>query len=116
MCTTECFLDGYAIEDKSIPLDVYRALGETIPGGVYHNRLAALARELKIHMVAGMLEADGEARYNTAALISPAGDRHTLADLESGDQSPLRCTTGSDYRGPVVPYRNSQTSVASVRG
>jgi len=27
VCTTECFLDGYAIADKSIPLDTYRALG-----------------------------------------------------------------------------------------
>jgi predicted amidohydrolase len=26
VCTTECFLDGYAIADKSIPLDTYRAL------------------------------------------------------------------------------------------
>ena len=24
VCTTECFLDGYAIADKSIPLDIYR--------------------------------------------------------------------------------------------
>ena len=26
VCTTECFLDGYAIDDKSIPLDTYRAM------------------------------------------------------------------------------------------
>src|ERR1700704_1807630 len=31
VCTTECFLDGYAIKDKSIPLEDYRALGEPIP-------------------------------------------------------------------------------------
>jgi N-carbamoylputrescine amidase len=73
VCTTECFLDGYAIADKSIPLDVYRSLGEPIPEGAYFKRLAALARELKIVLVAGMLEADGEARCNTAALISPEG-------------------------------------------
>jgi predicted amidohydrolase len=73
VCTTECFLDGYAIADKSIPLDVYRALGEPIPEGTYYKRLAALARQLKIHLVAGMLEADGEARCNTAVLISPEG-------------------------------------------
>ena len=35
VCTTECFLDGYAIADKSIPLDGYRALGEPIPDGKY---------------------------------------------------------------------------------
>jgi predicted amidohydrolase len=73
VCTTECFLDGYAIADKSIPLDDYRRLGEPVPGGAYCRRLAALAGELKIHLVAGMLEADGEARYNTAVLFGPDG-------------------------------------------
>ena len=62
VCTTECFLDGYAIADKSIPLKEYRSLGEPIPGGRYYRRLAALAGELKVHLVAGMLESDGDAR------------------------------------------------------
>jgi predicted amidohydrolase len=73
VCTTECFLDGYAIQDKSIPLDVYRSLGEPIPGGVYFQRLTRLADELDIYLIAGMLEADGEARYNTAVLVGPDG-------------------------------------------
>lgn len=73
VCTTECFLDGYAIADKSIPLETYRALGEPIPAGPYYRRLAALARELKIQLIAGMLEADGANRYNTAAIIGPDG-------------------------------------------
>jgi hypothetical protein len=47
--TTECFLDGYAIADKSIPLDEYRSLGEPIPAGPHFRRLAALADELNIH-------------------------------------------------------------------
>lgn len=72
--TTECFLDGYAIKDKSIPLVDYRALGEPIPNGKYFQRLASLARELKIHLVAGMTEADGELRYNTSVLIGPDGE------------------------------------------
>ncbi len=73
VCTTECFLDGYAIADKSIPLDTYRALGEPIPDGPYFRQLAALAKELKIHLLAGMLEADGDARFNTAVLLGPDG-------------------------------------------
>jgi predicted amidohydrolase len=73
VCTTECFLDGYAIADKSIPLEEYRKLGEPIPAGTYYRRLASLAGELKIRLVAGMLEADGEQRYNTAVLIGPEG-------------------------------------------
>jgi predicted amidohydrolase len=73
VCTTECFLDGYAIADKSIPLDDYRRLGEPIPAGKYYQRLAALTGELKIHLIAGMLEADGDDRFNTAVLIGPDG-------------------------------------------
>jgi len=71
--TTECFLDGYAFDDPKIPLDDYRALGEPIPSGPYYQRLAALARELKIYLIAGMLEADGKDRYNTAVFIGPDG-------------------------------------------
>lgn len=71
--TTECFLDGYAIADKSIPLDRYRDLGEPIPDGEYFQRLTKLTAELKIHLIAGMLEADGEHRFNTAVLIDPEG-------------------------------------------
>jgi predicted amidohydrolase len=73
VCTTECFLDGYAIKDKAIPLDEYRALGEPIPDGPFYRRLAALADRLDIHLVAGMLEAEGDQRYNTAVLIDPDG-------------------------------------------
>ena len=73
VCTTECFLDCYSIADKSIPLDDFRALGEPIPSGEYFVRLSKLAKELKIHLVAGMLEADGQQRYNTAVLIGPDG-------------------------------------------
>lgn len=73
ICTTECFLDGYAIADKSIPLEVYRTLGEKVPDGPYCRRLAGLAGELKVHLVAGLTEADGEARYNTAVLFGPDG-------------------------------------------
>jgi predicted amidohydrolase len=71
--TTECFLDGYAIADKSIPLEIYRALGEPIPAGPYFRRLQRLADELDIHLVAGMLEADGELRHNTTVILGPDG-------------------------------------------
>jgi predicted amidohydrolase len=73
VCTTECFLDGYAIDDKTIPLEQYRALGEPIPDGPYYRRLAALADRLDIYLVAGMLESDGDERYNTAVFIDPDG-------------------------------------------
>ncbi len=71
--TTECFLDGYAIADKSIPLETFRGLGEPIPGGKFVKRLMSLADELDIHLIAGMLEADGEERFNAAVVFSPNG-------------------------------------------
>ncbi len=102
--TTECFLDGYAIADKSIPLDVYRALGEPIPAGGYYRKLAALAGELKIHLVAGMLEADGDARYNTAVLISPEGELlGKYRKQELGHES-VRNTPGSSSPVFTTPY------------
>ena len=99
VCTTECFLDGYAIKDKSIPLDEYRALGEEVPGGEYFERLSELAGELKITLIAGMLEADGEHRYNTAVVIGPDGKLigryrkqelgHELVRNTPGTESPV---------------------------
>ena len=56
VCTTECFLDGYSIEDKSISLEEFRSLGEPIPGGRYYEKLQKLADELDIHLIVGILE------------------------------------------------------------
>lgn len=102
VCTTECFLDGYAIADKSIPLDTYRALGEAIPDGPNFRKLAALADDLDIHLIAGLLEADGELRYNTAVLIGPDGKlvgeyrkqklQHELVRNTPGNESPIFAT------------------------
>ena len=104
VCTTECFLDGYAIKDKSIPLEEYRALGEMIPGGPYYERLASLAEELEIHLVAGMLEADGDDRFNTAALIGPDGDLiGKYRKQELGHES-VRNTAGSESPVFETPY------------
>ncbi len=97
--TTECFLDGYAIRDKTIPIDAWRALGESIPGGVYLERLQSLADELDIHLVAGMLEREGRATYNAAVIIDPEGRLvgsyrkqhlgHELVRNTCGDSSPI---------------------------
>jgi predicted amidohydrolase len=74
VCTTECFLDGYAIRDKTIPLETYRALGEPIPTGKFYEQLRMLTDRLNIYLVAGMLEADGDQRFNTAVLIDSGGN------------------------------------------
>jgi predicted amidohydrolase len=102
--TTECFLDGYAIADKSIPLADYRALGEPIPKGAYFKRLAALAAELKIHLVAGMTEAEGEARYNTAVLLGPDGQLLSKYRKQKLEHEAVRNTPGASCPVLQTPF------------
>lgn len=72
--TTECALDGYAVAERKKLADAdWRALGEPIPSGAYFKKLAALAKELKIYLIAGLTEADGDQRYNTVVIIGPDG-------------------------------------------
>ena len=104
VCTTECFLDGYAIADKSIPLEQYRGLGEPIPQGEYFRKLAGLARELKILLVAGMLEADGEARYNTAVSISARGELIGKYHKQQLDHESVRNTAGTNSSVSVTSH------------
>jgi predicted amidohydrolase len=104
VCTPECFLDGYAIADKGIPLDDYRRLGEPIPGGVYIRRLTALAGELKLHLIAGMLEADGEARYNTAVLLGPDGKLLGKYRKQKLGHESVRNTPGTESPVFATPF------------
>jgi beta-ureidopropionase len=96
VCTTECFLDGYAIADKTIPLEQYRALGEPIPQGEYFRRLSGLAKELNIFLIAGMLEADGERRFNTAVLIGPRGEVVGKYHKQRLEHEAVRNTAGTE--------------------
>ena len=104
VCTTECFLDGYAIADKSIPLEQYRALGEPIPDGKYFQRLSSLTRDLRIHLIAGMTEAAGEARYNTSVLIGPDGRLIGKYRKQKLQHEAVRNTPGKDSPVFETPY------------
>jgi predicted amidohydrolase len=92
--TTECFLDGYSAEDWTVSQKDYRALGEAIPGGPYFQRLAGLARELKIYLVAGILETDGQHFFNTAVLIGPDGTLLGKYHKQRMDEEIARNTPG----------------------
>lgn len=109
VCTTECFLDGYAIADKGIPLEQYRALGEPIPDGKYFRRLAALARELEIHLIAGMTEADGDARYNTSVLLGPDGTLVGKYRKQKLGHELVRNTPGKD--SPIFETRFGRVGI-----
>ena len=104
VCTTECFLDGYAIADKSIPIERYRALGEPIPEGPYFRKLSALADELDIFLVAGMLEADGEVCFNTAVLFGPRGQLVGKYHKQKLGHESVRNTAGKTSSVFETPY------------
>jgi predicted amidohydrolase len=70
-------------------VDDFRPLAEPIPGP-FSDLLCGLAREKKIHLCCGTIEADGSKVYNTALLISPEGrilHRHRKVNLASIDMS-----------------------------
>jgi predicted amidohydrolase len=104
VCTTECFLDGYAIADKSIPLGTYRALGEPIPQGDYFRRLSALADELNLYLIAGMLETDGDARYNTAVIIGSDGELVGKYRKQYLEHEAVRNTAGTESSVFSTPW------------
>jgi len=115
VCTTECFLDGYAIKDKSIPIQDYRDLGETVPDGPYFRRLADLAEELNIYLIAGLLEAAGQHRYNTAVLLDPQGQlvgRYRKQEL--GHES-VRNTPGKESGVFATAYGNAGLIICADR-
>ena len=64
----ECTLPGYCFDS----LDEARPFAEPVSGPSV-SRLAAACRELDAFVVCGMLEADGNSIYNTAALVGPEG-------------------------------------------
>ena len=81
-----------------------RALGEPIPDGEYYKRLSKLAAELKIHLVAGMLEADGDERYNTAVLLGPDGRLVGKYRKQRLGHESVRNTPGSESSVHKTPY------------
>ena len=125
VCTTECFLDGYAIADKSIPLERYRSLGEQIPGGKYYERLRQLADELNITLIAGMTEALDEKRYNTAVVVAPDGQLlgkyhkqklgHEIVRNTPGDRSPVFATERGKLGLMICADRRSRDLVGRLR-
>lgn len=60
---------GYVFRDVA----ELASLAEQIPDGATARLLAALCRELSIHVVCGAAESDGEIFYNSAILCGPEG-------------------------------------------
>jgi predicted amidohydrolase len=64
----ECALTGYVFSSREEAIPCM----ESIPGAST-DRLAVCCQELGVHLVAGLLEKDGNRCYNAAVLIGPQG-------------------------------------------
>jgi predicted amidohydrolase len=73
----ELFNTGYLITSK----EEIRALAEEVPGGRTTQRLAAIAKQRGVHLVAGIAERSGERIFNSAVLVSPAGHLATYRKI-----------------------------------
>jgi beta-ureidopropionase len=79
-------------------------LGEPLPDGAYFRRLADLAHELGIYLVAGMLEADGDKRYNSAVFIGPDGSLRGKYRKQRLDEEVARNTPGTESNIHITPF------------
>ncbi|MCK4863638.1 MAG: carbon-nitrogen hydrolase family protein, partial [Dehalococcoidales bacterium] len=64
----ECCLTGYVFDSREEALP----FAETIPGPTTEN-LISLCSELKVYVILGLLEKDGDKLFNAAAFVGPDG-------------------------------------------
>jgi predicted amidohydrolase len=64
----ECSLTGYVFSSRREAL----SFAQTIPGPSTE-RFASLCRELKVYVIFGLLEKEGDRLFNAAALVGPQG-------------------------------------------
>ena len=69
MVLPELFTTGYQFTDRK----EVAAFAETIPEGPTTGFLMDLARDRKVTLVAGLAEREGDALYNSAVVVGPAG-------------------------------------------
>ncbi len=87
--TPEGFLEGYVGNEKRTPdlkADRYAAIGEPLDGPMIQ-RVASLARELKVYLLIGFAERRDGKTFNSAVIFAPDGSMtshysksHTAAD------------------------------------
>ena len=114
--TTECFLDGYAVRDKSISVEDYLAMGEAIPDGEYFRKFADLARELGIYLALGLHEDSGNTHYNTAALIDPNGELVGKYHKHRLGHEIDRHTAGTEFPVFETPHGTVGMMICADRG
>lgn len=72
VCFHECSITGYTfLQELSRPQ--IESLAEPVPAGPSVERLVGLARRLKVAILAGLVERDGEGLFNCQVAVSPEG-------------------------------------------
>lgn len=104
VCTTECFLDGYAAESSDMARADYRRLAEEIPNGAYVRKLASLAGQAKVYLIAGLIEIDGESYYDAAVVIGPDGKLIGKSRKQKLGRADAHNTAGSGVAAFATPY------------
>lgn len=104
--TPEGYLEGYVGNkgrSKDLTREKYAAAGEPLDGALL-NRIAALARELRVYLMAGFAERRGEETFNSVVTFTPEGavaarysKTHTL------DDEPFN-TKGKEFPVIGTPY------------
>ena len=117
VATSECFLDGYMADENTIPLGMFCELAEPVPDGQHFRQLSALAAELGIYLVVGMIERNGELFHNSAALIGPNGEHvGTYRKEMLCPEDQVRCTAGDGPKVFDTPYGRVGFRICYDRG
>lgn len=68
----ECCISGYTFL-QTLSREKLVALSEPVPDGPSTHRLIAISQKYRVPVLAGLVERDGDALYNTYVCVSPAG-------------------------------------------
>ena len=68
----ECCIPGYTFL-QTLSREELQTLAEPVPDGPSTQRLIEIAREFSVSVLAGLVEVEGEALYNTYVAVSPDG-------------------------------------------
>lgn len=90
----ECCITGYWFIRNLTPPQL-AALAEPVPGGPSAQKLLALAATHQMTIGAGLIEADGDAFYNTYVVALPDGRMHRHRKLHAFEHDLIR--SGTEY-------------------
>ena len=113
----ECFISGYAerfmIDDGHVTADQIIAVAEPVPGPST-DVLVDLSREFGLCICAGLIERDGDSRFNTQVIVdSEQGLLGRYRKVHVGPNDSWFCSAGKDW--PVFTIGGMQVGILLCR-